>query len=76
MAEWTERAELYLKKKVANLQNANVLVGLGEPFAAEFWRNRSGQMTMLMETLDITNINDNCQLCILQLDNQNYDRWR
>jgi tRNA A37 threonylcarbamoyladenosine dehydratase len=39
MAEWTERAELYLKKEgLDKLHNANVLiVGLGGIFAAEFW---------------------------------------
>jgi tRNA A37 threonylcarbamoyladenosine dehydratase len=39
MAEWTERAELLFKKEgLTNLQNANVLVGLGGvgSFAAEF----------------------------------------
>jgi tRNA A37 threonylcarbamoyladenosine dehydratase len=38
MAEWTEEQNFYSKRRFNNLQNANVLVGLGGvgSFAAEF----------------------------------------
>jgi tRNA A37 threonylcarbamoyladenosine dehydratase len=35
----------------------NVLVGLGEPFAAEFWRNRRQNDNVDGDVVDITNIN-------------------
>jgi tRNA A37 threonylcarbamoyladenosine dehydratase len=58
MAEWTERAELYLKKEgLDKLHNANVLiVGLGGIFAAEFWLEQEA-MTIVDGDVDITNIN-------------------
>jgi tRNA A37 threonylcarbamoyladenosine dehydratase len=59
MAEWTERAELYLKKEgLDKLHNANVLiVGLGGIFAAEFWLEQEAMTIVDGDVVDITNIN-------------------